>query len=98
MKLVSIPELAEILSLHAATVRCRIKSGEWPCYLFGERSVRIDLDEVRNMLRSPPGKKAPKEKTAVNNRAKSKRSSVSELLANQSGEVMALRGPRKKRR
>jgi predicted DNA-binding transcriptional regulator AlpA len=30
MQLVSIPELAEILKLSAATVRCRIKNGEWP--------------------------------------------------------------------
>jgi excisionase family DNA binding protein len=53
MRLVSIPELAEILNLSAATVRSRIKSGEWPFYPLGERSIRVDVEEIKTLLRSP---------------------------------------------
>lgn len=58
MQLVSIPELARILNLNAATIRSRIKSGEWPSYMLGERSTRVDVDEIKTLLRSP-GKEQP---------------------------------------
>jgi hypothetical protein len=53
MRLVSIAELAEILKLSPATVRTRIKTGEWPCYSAGEKSARFDVDEIKALLRSP---------------------------------------------
>lgn len=53
MKLVSLTELATILDLDKATVRERVKSGEWPCYIAGEKSIRFDLDELKTLLRSP---------------------------------------------
>ena len=62
MKLVSVPELASILNLSAATVRSRIKSGEWPFYPLGERSIRVDVDEIKT-LRSPGKRKASEAKS-----------------------------------
>src|SRR5262245_56516290 len=99
MKFVSVPELAEILALSAATVRTRIKSGEWPHYGLGERSIRLDVDEIKQLLRTPA-----RVAKVNNSRAKSKRPSLTGILANQHGEVMGLRGeiekgppPRRKR-
>jgi len=53
MRLVSIPTFAQMANLNAATVRSRIKSGDWPFYRLGERSIRVDVDEIRTLLRSP---------------------------------------------
>ena len=95
MKLVSVPELSQILGLCASTIRTRIRTGEWPCYSFGERSIRFDLDEIKQLLRTPA-------KAAKVNNSRAKRSSVSEILADQRGEALGLRGsaekePRRKR-
>lgn len=51
MSFVSIPQAAEILNLSPATIRSRIKNGEWPHYPFGKRSIRLDIDEIRDMAR-----------------------------------------------
>jgi hypothetical protein len=53
MRLASISKSAKDLDLSSATIRARIKSGEWPCYRFGKKSVRVDLDEIRTLLRFP---------------------------------------------
>ena len=52
MKLVSVPEAAKILRMSEATIRTRIKSGTWPAYNFGERSIRLDFDEITALLYS----------------------------------------------
>ena len=53
MRLVSIPVCAEIFEIHPATVRLRIKNGQWPFYSLGERSIRVDVDEIKSLLHSP---------------------------------------------
>lgn len=67
MRLLSIPKAAKELNLCSATIRTRVKRGDWPCYPFGEKSIRVDLDEIRKLLRSP-GKlqaKQTQEQTSV---------------------------------
>lgn len=51
MPYISIPQAAEILNLSPATIRSRIKNGEWPHYPFGKRSIRLDLAEITDMAR-----------------------------------------------
>ena len=50
MPFVSVPEAAKILGLSPATIRVRIKAGEWPYYSLGKRSIRLNLDEVMGIL------------------------------------------------
>jgi predicted DNA-binding transcriptional regulator AlpA len=79
MRFVSIPKLAEIFDLSAPTVRARVKSGEWPSYSLGERSVRLDVEEIKALLHTPGKKKG-----------------VMELLADEAGNVVGLRGSAKR--
>ncbi len=51
MPYVSIPQAGKILNLSPATIRVKIKNGEWPHYPFGKRSIRLDLDEITDMTR-----------------------------------------------
>ncbi len=51
MRLVSVSEAAETLGLSEETVRARLKAGTWRSYRFGDRSVRIDLDEIIEISR-----------------------------------------------
>ncbi len=51
MPYVSIPQAGKILNLSPATIRARIKNGEWPHYPFGKRSIRLDIDELKDMAR-----------------------------------------------
>ena len=53
MRFLSIPEAAKELNLCAATVRSRVKRGDWPFYPVGSKSIRVDIDEIRALLRSP---------------------------------------------
>ncbi len=46
----SIPRVGKVFNLHPATVRRKIKSGEWPYYTFG-KCLRLDIDEIRDMAR-----------------------------------------------
>lgn len=46
----SIPQAGKVFKLHPATIRRKIKSGEWPYYIFG-KCLRIDIDEIRDIAR-----------------------------------------------
>ncbi len=46
----SIPRAGKVFNLHPATVRRKIKSGEWPYYTFG-KCLRVDIDEIRDIAR-----------------------------------------------
>ena len=50
-KLLTIPEVAEILSVSAGTVRNLIKGGSFPVARFGE-SVRIDPEDLQEFIDS----------------------------------------------
>ncbi len=52
MQYISIPKAAKILNVSAATIRTAIKNGGLPAYTFGKRSVRLDLDEIREFTRT----------------------------------------------
>jgi excisionase family DNA binding protein len=52
MKYESIPKAAKIYNVSAATLRSSIKKGNLPSYLFGKRSIRVDVDEVKRLARS----------------------------------------------
>jgi len=50
MELGSIPYAGKVFGLHPATIRRKIKSGEWPHYIFG-KCLRVDIDEIRGIAR-----------------------------------------------
>jgi len=50
---VSIPRAAKIFNLSPATIRDRIKRGEWPAYFFGKKTIRLDLDEIKQLAHLP---------------------------------------------
>jgi excisionase family DNA binding protein len=45
-KLLTVPEVAEILQVSPSTVYRRIKSGELPCIKLGHRQVRIKPEDL----------------------------------------------------
>ena len=51
MEYISIPKAAKIMKVSAATIRTSIKNGGLPAYLFGKRTIRLDLDEIRKLTR-----------------------------------------------
>jgi excisionase family DNA binding protein len=51
MEYVSIARAAKVLGLSVATIRNRLRSGVWPCHRFGERAIRINLDELASLTR-----------------------------------------------
>jgi hypothetical protein len=89
-KLVSIPKLAKHFGLTAPTVRARIKSGAWPVYDFGQRTIRLDVDEIAAFVRKD---KRPKAESSANVGR-----GIVALLADQGGSVTGLRGTGKKQR
>jgi len=52
MHFVTVSEAAEALGLSEATVRNRLRAGNWPCYRFGDRSIRLKLEEIMDLSRS----------------------------------------------
>jgi excisionase family DNA binding protein len=50
--LVTLDEAGRRLQLNPATVRRRVKAGVWPAYRMGERSWRVDLDEILRRTRA----------------------------------------------
>jgi hypothetical protein len=59
VNLVKLDEVARVVKLNPATVRRRVKSGDWPAYLVGKRGWRLDLDEILRRTRSASGFRAP---------------------------------------
>ncbi len=57
MRFSSIPKAAKIWKVSAATIRTSIKNGDLPAYTFGKRSIRVDLDEIRKLVRSAAERK-----------------------------------------
>ena len=57
--LVSAQKAAEELGLSIATVRGKIRDGEWPVYQLGAKSTRLDLDEIKKITRRA-GEKRPR--------------------------------------
>ena len=60
MEYATVAEAARILGLSEATIRGRIREGLWPSYRLGERSYRLDLDEIRNLTKAAANKKQEK--------------------------------------
>jgi len=52
MDYATVAEAARIFGLSEATIRGRIREGLWPSYRLGERSYRLDLDEIRNLTKA----------------------------------------------
>jgi excisionase family DNA binding protein len=52
MRLVRLDEAGRLLQLNPATVRRRVKSGDWPAYRVGKRGWRLDLDEILQRTRA----------------------------------------------
>lgn len=52
MNLVKLNEAGRLLQLNPATVRRRVKSGDWPAYRVGKRGWRLDLDEILQRSRA----------------------------------------------
>jgi excisionase family DNA binding protein len=57
-KLVSIPFAAKYAAVSNDTIRRRIASGQLTGYRLGTRIIRVDLDELENLLRPIPTVKA----------------------------------------
>ena len=49
----SIADAAKFLKVSVGHVRRQIKAGIWPVYRFGQRVVRIDIDEIKKLSRVP---------------------------------------------
>ena len=60
MEYVTVAQAARILGLSEATIRERIREGLWPSYRLGERSYRLDLDEIRNLTKASANQKIEK--------------------------------------
>jgi len=60
MEYATVAEAARIFGLSEATIRGRIREGLWPSYRLGERSYRLDLDEIRNLAKAAANKKQEK--------------------------------------
>jgi predicted transcriptional regulator len=86
-RLVSIPKFAKLFGLTAPTVRAHIKRDDWPIYNFGDRTIRLDVDEIAAFVRKGKRPKASEE---------SRGRGVMDLLADESGSVTGLRGTAKK--
>lgn len=52
VNLVKLDEAGRVLQLNLATVRRRVKSGDWPAYRVGKRGWRLDLDEILRRTRA----------------------------------------------
>ena len=50
----SIKQAAAKVGVHPDTIRSRIKFGELTCYRFGERILRVDLDELESLYTPIP--------------------------------------------
>ena len=62
MEYVSITQAAKVLGLSVSTIRNRLRSGVWPCHRFGERTIRIDLNELAAFTRCDPKQEDPETK------------------------------------
>ncbi|KKM67847.1 hypothetical protein LCGC14_1467000 [marine sediment metagenome] len=51
MKYTTISEAAKILNMSTATIRTRLKSGQWPYYRFGIHILRLNIDEIKDLAR-----------------------------------------------
>jgi predicted transcriptional regulator len=87
-RFVSIPKFAKLFGLTAPTVRAHIKRDDWPVYNFGDRTIRLDVDEIAAFVRKG---KRPKAESRTNVRR-----SVADLLTDQTGTVIGLAGAPKK--
>ena len=54
MEYMSIAGAAKVLGVSVSTIRNRIREGVWPCHRFGERAIRINLDELAAFTRCQP--------------------------------------------
>jgi len=52
LEYVTVAQAARILGLSEATIRGRIREGLWPSYRLGERSYRLDLDEIKKLTKA----------------------------------------------
>jgi excisionase family DNA binding protein len=50
--LIRLEEAGRLLQLNPATLRRRVKSGDWPAYRVGKRGWRLDLDEILQHTRA----------------------------------------------
>ncbi len=57
-RLASIPRAAEYADVCTKTIRRRIADGSLTGYRFGPRVIRVDLDEVDQLMRPVPTAKA----------------------------------------
>jgi excisionase family DNA binding protein len=53
-RLVSIPKAAEYAGVHHITIRRRISAGDLTGYRLGKRILRVDLNELDDLLRTIP--------------------------------------------
>ena len=58
-RLTSIEDAADYVGTSAKTIRRRITAGELRGYRFGARLIRVDLDEVDQLLREIPAAGGP---------------------------------------
>lgn len=57
-RLASIPDAAQYAAVSTKTIRRRISDGSLTGYRFGARVIRVDLNEVDDLLRPIPSAKA----------------------------------------
>jgi excisionase family DNA binding protein len=55
-QLVTVGVAAKRLGLSLKTCRTRIQRGEWPIYRFGKKSTRLDVEEIKQLVRRPAQK------------------------------------------
>ena len=51
--LVTVSRAAKELGLSLKTARTKIRRGEWPVYSFGSKATRVDLAEIKKLVRKP---------------------------------------------
>lgn len=82
MKLYSVDEAAAILNIHRDTLRIWIYSNKVPVYRM-RRTLRIDVDEVKELMRNRPPGKGPRafhnEKLAAEAEARKTRERIEAL-------------------
>lgn len=51
MKLMSPTQIAKALNISEETVKRRLREKKWPFYRVGDKSLRIDLDEILSLVK-----------------------------------------------
>ena len=49
--LIPVSKFAKEFHISPATVREKIRSGEWPAYKLGRKSLRVDANEIKRIAR-----------------------------------------------